>query len=244
MKTRALQKYIYVTITWEIHSNIYIYFQSIYISHITISRKTYTYIIYSLTLFLLCIHDINSFILGRCRCNFKSTIFRGLYHKHSTEHYNDVLMSVMAYQITGILIVCSTICSGTDHRKYQSSRSLTFVRGIHQWPVDSLHKGPVMQKMFLVDDVIMDNPHMNDTWHHLLFVDFGSGDGLVPLGNMSSPETCWSSSRTSYGITMVNELISHLGPDSHWDLSCLFISKYSRHHNRNSTLTHCGLVTP
>ena len=122
MKTRALQKYIYVTITWEIHSNIYIYFQSIYVSHITISRKTYTYIIYSLTLFLLCIHNINSFIHGRCRCNFKSTIFRGVYTiSISSERYNDAIMSVMAYQITGILIVCSTVCSGADHRKYQSS---------------------------------------------------------------------------------------------------------------------------
>ena len=30
-----------------------------------------------------------------------------------------------------------------------------FVRGIHRWPVDSPHKGPVTQKMFPFDDVIM-----------------------------------------------------------------------------------------
>ena len=29
------------------------------------------------------------------------------------------------------------------------------MRGIHCWPVNSLHKGPVMQKMFPFDDVIM-----------------------------------------------------------------------------------------
>ena len=33
--------------------------------------------------------------------------------------------------------------------------SLAFVRGIHQWPVDSPHKGPVTQKMFPSDGVIM-----------------------------------------------------------------------------------------
>ena len=36
-------------------------------------------------------------------------------------------------QITGVSIVCSTVCSGADHRKHQSSASLAFVRGIHRW---------------------------------------------------------------------------------------------------------------
>ena len=52
-------------------------------------------------------------------------------------------------------IVYSTVYSGTDQRKDQSSVSLAFVRGIHWWPVNSPHKGPVMQKMFPFDDVIM-----------------------------------------------------------------------------------------
>ena len=42
-------------------------------------------------------------------------------------------------------------------KKNQSSASLAFVRGIHRWPVNSLHKGPVMRKMFPFDDVIMCN---------------------------------------------------------------------------------------
>ena len=40
-------------------------------------------------------------------------------------------------------------------RKQQSSASLAFARGIHRSPVDSPHKGPVTQKMFPFDDVIM-----------------------------------------------------------------------------------------
>ena len=31
-----------------------------------------------------------------------------------------------------------------DQRKHQSSASLTFVRGIHRWPVNSTRKGPVI----------------------------------------------------------------------------------------------------
>ena len=70
-------------------------------------------------------------------------------------HYNDVIMSAMASQITNLTIVYSAVYSGTDQRKHQSSASLAFVRGIHRWPVNSPHKGPVTRKMFPFDDVIM-----------------------------------------------------------------------------------------
>ena len=64
------------------------------------------------------------------------------------EHYSEVIMGVVASQITGVSIVYSTVWSGADQRKYQSSASLAFVRGIHRWPVNSLHKGPVTRKCF------------------------------------------------------------------------------------------------
>ena len=70
-------------------------------------------------------------------------------------HYSDVIMSTVASQITGVSIVCSTACWGADKGKHQSSASLAFVSGIHRWPVDSPHKGPVTRKMFWFDDVIM-----------------------------------------------------------------------------------------
>ena len=57
-------------------------------------------------------------------------------------HYNDVIMSTMASQITNLRI-------------FYSSVSLAFLRGIHWWPVNSPHKWPVMRKMFPFDDVIM-----------------------------------------------------------------------------------------
>ena len=70
-------------------------------------------------------------------------------------HYTDVIMGAMASQITCVSIVYSIFCSDADQRKYQSSPSLTFVRGIHRWPVNSPYKGAVTRKMFPLDDVIM-----------------------------------------------------------------------------------------
>ena len=70
-------------------------------------------------------------------------------------HYSDIIMGTMTFQITGVLMVCLIVCSGTDQGKHQSSASLAFVRGIHRWLVNSPHKGPVTRKMFPFDDVIM-----------------------------------------------------------------------------------------
>ena len=74
---------------------------------------------------------------------------------HAAFHYNDVIMSAMASQITSLAIVYSIVYSGADKRKHQGSASLAFVRGIHRWPGNSPHKGPVTRKMFPFDDVIM-----------------------------------------------------------------------------------------
>ena len=79
-------------------------------------------------------------------------------------HYNDIIMSTMASQFTSLMIVYSTVYSGADQRKHQSSTSLAFVWEIHWWPVNSWHKGPVMHKVFPFDDVI-----------------FGSEKSYVPL---------------------------------------------------------------
>ena len=69
--------------------------------------------------------------------------------------YNDVIMGAMASQITSVSSVNSTVCSGIDQIKHQSTASLAFVWGIHRWPVNSPHKGPVTRKVFPFDDAIM-----------------------------------------------------------------------------------------
>ena len=70
-------------------------------------------------------------------------------------HYNDVMMSAVASLITSLTVVYSSVYSGANQRKHQSSASLAFMRGIHRWPVNYPHKGPVVRKMFSFDDVIM-----------------------------------------------------------------------------------------
>ena len=78
----------------------------------------------------------------------------------TTLHYNNVIMGAMAFRITSLTIVYSTVYSDADQRKHQSSASLAFVRGIHRGPVNSLHKWSVTRKMFPFDDVIMNNIQM------------------------------------------------------------------------------------
>ena len=60
-------------------------------------------------------------------------------------------MGAMVSQITSLMIVYSSVYSRAD----QSSSSLAFVRGIHRWPLNSPHKGPVTRKMSSFDDIIM-----------------------------------------------------------------------------------------
>ena len=60
-------------------------------------------------------------------------------------HYSDIIMGAKACQIT---IVYSTVYSGADQRKHQSSASLAFARGINRSLVNSPHKWLITRKMF------------------------------------------------------------------------------------------------
>ena len=83
-------------------------------------------------------------------------------------HYSDGIMSTMGSQITSLTIVYSSVYLCVDQRKHQSSASLVFVRGIHRWPVNSPHKGPVTRIMFPFDDVIVTTvtlPGLYLSWH-------------------------------------------------------------------------------
>ena len=46
-----------------------------------------------------------------------------------TIHYSDAIKSTMAFQITGVSIVQSTVCSGAHQRKHQNSASLALCAG-------------------------------------------------------------------------------------------------------------------
>ena len=64
-------------------------------------------------------------------------------------------MTTISSQITSLTIIYSTVYSGADQSKYQSSASLAFVWGIHRGPVNSPRKWPVTRKMVPFYDVIM-----------------------------------------------------------------------------------------
>ena len=141
-----------------------------------------------------------------------------------TSHYSDVIMGSIASQIPSLKIVYSSVYSGTDQRKHQSSASLAFVRGIHWRPVNSPHKGLVTRKMFPFDDVIMfslcrcwTNFQDDSTNYYLIInslthsgqmaswklVRIDSGNGLVPHSNKTINLTNIDlSSVTSYGIQL------------------------------------------
>ena len=91
----------------------------------------------------MCFHS------GKCCRNYR---LQGRGHLGS-EHYSDVIMGAMTSQITRLF---TQPFIQAQIRKYQSSASLAFLRGIHPWPVNSSHKWPVTRKMFPFDDVIMD----------------------------------------------------------------------------------------
>ena len=74
------------------------------------------------------------------------------------DHYSDAIMGTMAPQITSLTIVFSTVYSGADQRKHQSSALLAFLRGIHR---NSPHKWPVMRKIFTFDDVIVQDHNVD-----------------------------------------------------------------------------------
>ena len=63
-------------------------------------------------------------------------------------HYDDVIMSTMASQITSLTIVYSTVYSDADQRKHQSSASLAFVWGIHRDRWIPRTKGQLRGKCF------------------------------------------------------------------------------------------------
>ena len=63
-------------------------------------------------------------------------------------HYNDVIMTTMASQITSLSVVYSNVYSDANQRKHQSSASLAFVWGIHRDRWIPRTKGQLRGKCF------------------------------------------------------------------------------------------------
>ena len=63
-------------------------------------------------------------------------------------HYDDVIITTIASQITSLTVVYSTVYSDADQRKLQSSASLAFVGGIHRDRWSPRTKGQLRGKCF------------------------------------------------------------------------------------------------
>ena len=70
-------------------------------------------------------------------------------------HYNDVIMSAMASQITSLTIVYSTVYSRRRSKKTSKLRVTGPCGGNSPVTGGFPHKGPITRKMFPFDDVIM-----------------------------------------------------------------------------------------
>ena len=155
-------------------------------------------------------------------------------------------MGAMTSQKTSLTIVYSIVCSGADQRKYQSSASLAFVRGIHRWPVNSPHKGPVTRKMFPFDDVIMGWcalfcwSYLYDPLAHILWCCFTgpSADkttlGLYSLSEQTSyHKISWNLEATRFGFrpfSIALKFDRHLGSST---AACQISERYD-HYNIQS----------
>ena len=130
-------------------------------------------------------------------------------------------MSAIAFQTTILGSVYSTVYSGTDQRKHQSTALLAFVRGIHQWSVYSPHKGPETRKMFLLDDVIMQfSSFLHPTGRALCTFQTTSSVEFSNLQRHWEPNTRWI-------VSMLTKISVHLA----------LISPNSKHKNNISILS-------
>ena len=78
---------------------------------------------------------------------------------------------------TIVSIVYSSVCSGADQAKHQSSASLAFVRGIHRWPANSHTKGQQRGKCF---HLITSSCTRNTNYHMWYNLVGSSGGRLFP----------------------------------------------------------------
>ena len=95
-------------------------------------------------------------------------------------------MTTMAFQITSLMVVCSTVYSDADQRKHQSSASLACVWGIHRDRWISRTNGQLRGKCFHL---------MTSSWLKLSLVE----DSFIPH---SQHHLCWYPGDTqSHGIS-------------------------------------------
>ena len=129
-------------------------------------------------------------------------------------------MGAMASRITSLTIIYSTVYSGADQRKHQSSVSLAFVRGIHRCPVNSPHKWPVMRKMLPFEVVIM-YKYVEQRNHSAMT--HSAENGLAPVVRYQTSGTAasrlWAKiifhESIQFNIPLVSKKLVQIGREAH-----------------------------
>ena len=111
----------------------------------------------------------------QCKRKWVSS-YQGPAHEYS--HYNDVTWASWCLRLLASRMLVEHLFRLTS-KNHENSHYWSFVRGIHQWLVDSPHKGPEMWKMFPYNDAIIEWYYIHDSnWggitkdqlhYHLLF---------------------------------------------------------------------------
>ena len=84
-------------------------------------------------------------------------------------NYNDVIMTMIASQITSLTVVYSTVYSDANQRKHQSYASLAFVWGIHRDRWIPRTKGQLRGKCFHLMTSSWSSPDESRDWFtHIL----------------------------------------------------------------------------
>ena len=134
-------------------------------------------------------------------------------------HYSDVIMGVMGSQITSLTIVYSTVYSGADQRKHQSSASLAFMQGNHRWQNTDIHVSLPVKKLLGI-------------WVHGLHELTGADNIFITIRNTTRPYI-----HPNYDISIEFEI---------WPkFAMLWLKMYSTNHNKilhTSRQCNCGEV--
>ena len=99
-------------------------------------------------------YDIIEMLCPTCKSNAQNLMEHScmiailIANAYKSDHYNDVIMTTIASQITSFMVVYSTVYSNPDQRKHQSSASLAFVWGIHRDRWIPRTKGQLRGKCF------------------------------------------------------------------------------------------------
>ena len=97
------------------------------------------------------------------------------YISAGNQHYDDVIMTTMAAQITSLTVVYSTVYSDANQRKHQSYASLAFVWGIHRDRWIPRTKGQLRGKCFYL---------MTSSWNLIIIVLPGTRIGQRPYSRL------------------------------------------------------------